>query len=142
MSVTTASAAAYDRRMRTLFVLLALLLPCATAIAESNSYPTGLDLVKRCNALNGGENLSSTPDAETVEDYGYCLGFVAGYVSGFAARDALGQQGMFCPPADARIADFVDAIQGWLVRHPEGLEQMGAYVAAEAFRWRFECRAH
>jgi hypothetical protein len=125
--------------MRALFVLLTLCLACLECSAQGEAYPTGLDLVKRCNALNGRENHSEQPDAETVEDYGYCLGFVVGYVSGFAARDAVGEQGMFCPPANATIADFVDAIQQWLVQHPEGLEQPGVYVAAEAFRSRFKC---
>ena len=122
--------------------MLALLaLPLPHALAESDAYPTGLDLVKRCHALDQLAREGEKPDAETLEDYGYCLGFVVGYVSGFAARDAVGEQGMFCPPADARIGDFVHAIQGWLVEHPEGLEQMGAYVTVQALQSRFPCSA-
>jgi hypothetical protein len=123
-----------------LFLLLALLvLPLPSAPAESDAYPTGLDLVKRCHALDQVAREGETPDAETLQDYGYCLGFVVGYISGFAARDAVGEHGMFCPPANARIGDFVQAIQSWLVEHPEGLEQMGAYVTVQALQSRFPC---
>jgi hypothetical protein len=123
-----------------LFVVLALLaLPLSRALAESDAYPTGLDLIKRCHALDQVAHEGERPDAETLQDYGYCLGFVVGYVSGFAARDAVGEQGMFCPPADARLGDFVHAIQGWLVKHPEGLEQMGAYVTVQALHSSFPC---
>ena len=97
--------------------------------------------MKRCHALEQVERAGTTPDAETVEDYGYCLGFVVGYVSGFAARDAVGEQGMFCAPSDATIGDFVRAIQSWLVQHPDGLEQMGAYVAVRALQAKYPCAA-
>ncbi len=125
--------------MRFFLVLALLALPLPRAVAKSDAYPTGLDLIKRCHALDQVAREGGSPDAETAQDYGYCLGFVVGYVSGFAARDAVGEQGMFCPPADARIGDFVHAIQGWLVEHSEGLEQMGAYVTVQALQSRFPC---
>ena len=126
--------------MRALLLLALLTLCGARALAESDSYPTGLDLVKRCHALDAeSQPGGQTPDAETLQDYGYCVGFVVGYVSGFAARDAGGKQVMFCPPENATIADFVHAVQAWLVEHPEGLEQLGAYVAAQAFQSQFSC---
>jgi hypothetical protein len=131
--------AAYDGPMRAFLVLALLAVSCSGAWAESDAYPTGLDLVKRCHALAQVSGQAVTPDGETQRDYGYCLGFVVGYVSGFAARDAIGAEGMFCPPADTSINDFVHAIQSWLVEHREGLEQMGAYVAAQAFQSKFPC---
>jgi hypothetical protein len=120
----------------------ALMLWAAFACAQSDSMPTGLDLLKRCNALEqAAANDSEEAEAELVEDYGYCLGYLVGFVSGFAARDVAGVEGRFCPPENARIEDFAHAIQGWLVEHPEGLEKLGAYVAASAFKWKFPCRA-
>ena len=127
--------------MRALLLLAILLFPFRSALAQSDAYPTGLDLVKRCHALEQVERGGAAPDAETVEDYGYCLGFVVGYVSGFAARDAVGEPGMFCAPSDTTIGDFVHAIQGWLVQHPDGLEQMGAYVAVRALQAKYPCAA-
>jgi len=117
----------------------ALLAGSYTAAAQGDSYPSGLDLIQRCHAVTQMADSESEPDAETVRDYGYCLGYVVGYVSGFAARDATGEQGRFCPPPDARIVDFVAAIQGWLVEHPEGLEKLGAYVATQALQQKFPC---
>lgn len=125
--------------MRALLLLALLTLYGARAWAESDSYPTGLDLVKRCHALDQASQSQETPDADTLQDYGYCVGFVVGYVSGFAARDAVGEPAKFCPPDNATIADFVHAVQAWLVEHPEGLEQLGAYVTAQAFRSKFPC---
>ena len=112
----------------------------------ADGFPTGLDLVKRCNALTQAtpddNDAESEVDAEVIEDYGYCLGYLVGFVSGFAAREVGGKEGLFCPPDGANIRDFTDAIQGWLVEHPEGLEKLGAYVAAAAFKWKYPCRAH
>ena len=85
--------------MRFFLLLVLLAFPLSRALAESNAYPTGLDLIKRCHALEQVTREDETPDAETLEDYGYCLGFVVGYVSGFAARDAVGAEGMFCAAA-------------------------------------------
>ena len=78
-------------------------------------------------------------DPELEQDYGYCLGFLVGYVSGFAAREVGGEESLFCPPESAKIRDFMEAIQGWLVEHPEGLDKLGAYVAGAAFKWKFPC---
>jgi Rap1a immunity proteins len=125
--------------MRALLLFALLAAASMSAQAESDAYPTGLDLVKRCHALEQLSTQREGSGAELLQDYGYCLGFVVGYVSGFAARDAIGERGMICPPQTARISDFVNAIQSWLVEHPEGLEQMGAYVAAQAFQSRFPC---
>jgi hypothetical protein len=125
--------------MRFCLLLVLLVFPLSRALAESNAYPTGLDLIKRCHALEQVTREDETPDAETLEDYGYCLGFVVGYVSGFAARDAVGAEGMFCAPPDTTIGDFVRAIQSWLVEHPNGLEKMGAYVALQALQAKYPC---
>src|SRR3982750_2203371 len=115
-----------------------------TAARAADGFPTGLDLVKRCNAITQpvAEDSDGEPDAdpELVEDYGYCLGYLVGFVSGVAAREVGGKESLFCPPEDAKIRDFADAIQGWLVQHPDGLEKLGAYVAAAAFKWKFPCR--
>jgi len=113
------------------------------AAAENDATPTGIDLLKRCNALNqvGQSSAETAVDTEISQDYGYCLGYVVGYVSGFAARDVTGAGGRFCPPENARIVDFVQAINQWLVEHPKGLEAMGAVVALQAFQWKFPCPA-
>jgi hypothetical protein len=123
-------------------VLLLTVLSGTSYVAwpQADSYPSGLDLIKRCHAVNQIEDGDAEPDEETVRDYGYCLGFVVGYVSGFAARDATGEQGRFCPPEDAKIIDFVVAIQNWLVEHPEGLDKLGAYVATQALQQNFPCQ--
>lgn len=121
------------------WLLFSLLLGIAqAATAQSDSYPSGLDLVSRCNAVTNPGGVDAS-DPETLGDYGYCIGFIVGYVSGFATRDAGGAAAAFCPPDDATIADFVAAIHEWLAEHPEGLEQLGAYVAGQAFRRRFAC---
>jgi hypothetical protein len=104
-----------------------------------DAYPTGLDLIKRCNALNVMQAANTTPDQETVQDFGYCIGFIVGYVSGFAGRDATGEAGRFCPSADVKISDFVASVQSWLVQHPEGLDKLGAYVMTQALRSSFPC---
>jgi len=122
-----------------LILLSALLLCVSPRALASEAEPTGLDLLERCHALRLMEEAEQPPDEEILRNYGYCLGFMVGYVSGFAARDAAGAAGRFCPPADARIADFVDAVDDWLVVNPQGLEQMGALVALRAFQWRFPC---
>jgi hypothetical protein len=120
--------------------LAALLVWAASARAQHDSGPNGLGLLERCNALAQIEQESELAlDPEIRQNYGYCLGFVVGFVSGFAGRDALGLESRFCPPADTRIADFVAAIQGWLVEHPEGLEQAGALVAIRSFQAAFPC---
>ena len=113
------------------------------AMAENDAVPTGIDLLKRCNALNqvSEGSTESAADREISQDYGYCLGYVVGFVSGFAARDVTGEEGRFCPPENARIVDFVEAINQWLVEHPKGLEAMGAVVALQAFQWKFPCPA-
>jgi hypothetical protein len=120
----------------------AALLTASPAPAQPDGTPNGFGLIERCNALT---QIESDPalglDAEVRQNYGYCLGYIVGFVSGFAGRDALGIESRFCPPADARIADFVAAIQAWLVRHPEGLEQPGAVVAVRAFQAGFPCAA-
>jgi len=122
------------------------LFACVAAAQGGDGFPTGLDLVKRCNAFNHASTEDSNGDAdaeldaEMVEDYGYCLGYLVGFVSGFAARTVGGEESLFCPPENAKIRDFSDAIQGWLVEHPEGLDKLGAYVAAAAFKWKFPCR--
>jgi hypothetical protein len=118
---------------------------CAAAGAVErggDAYPTGLDLIERCNALNVQDSGGTEADPELQEDYGYCLGFLVGYVSGFAAREVGGEDSLFCPPESARIRDFLEAIHGWLVEHPEGLDKLGAYVAGAAFKWKFPCPPH
>jgi hypothetical protein len=133
--------------MRRLALLLAFLMGTALAAhpaaAENDAVPTGIDLLKRCNALDqvAAGSAATAVDAEVSQDYGYCLGYVVGFVSGFAARDATGEAGRFCPPENARIVDFVHAINQWLVEHPDGLEAMGAVVALQAFQWKFPCPA-
>jgi Rap1a immunity proteins len=120
---------------------------CVAAAQGGDGFPTGLDLVKRCNALtqvsaeDSGDEADAELDPERVEDYGYCLGYLVGFVSGFAARTVGGETSQFCPPENAKIRDFSDAIQGWLVEHPEGLEKLGAYVATSAFKSKFPCRS-
>ncbi len=110
------------------------------AAAQSDGNPTGIDLLKRCNALKQvGAAGQEAGDVEVAQDYGYCLGYIVGYVSGFAARDAAGEAGRFCPPANARIADFAQGIDQWLVDHPAGLEAMAPVVVLQAFRSRFPC---
>jgi hypothetical protein len=129
--------------MRRNFMLTCLLLALTTrggaVRAGSDAEPTGLDLLERCHALQLLEEAQQPPDEEVLRNYGYCLGYVVGFVSGFAARDALGEAGRFCPPADARIADFVAAIQAWLVQNPDALEQMGALVTLQALQRGFPC---
>jgi hypothetical protein len=121
-------------------VVLALLLWASAASAQQDAGPNGLGLLERCNALSQLEQEGALAlDPEIRQNYGYCLGFVVGFVSGFAGRDALGVEGRFCPPGDTRIAEFVAAIQAWLVAHPEGLEQPGALVAIRAFQSAFPC---
>src|SRR5690349_517984 len=74
---------------------------CAAAGAVErggDAYPTGLDLIERCNALNVQDSGGAEADPELQEDYGYCLGFLVGYVSGFAAREVGGEDSLFCPP--------------------------------------------
>ena len=133
------------RGMRPLSVFAALavlLLQAPCVIAQSTeAMPSGLDLIKRCHALDAAPSEDGDTEPETIEDYGYCLGYLAGFVSGFAARSVGGEQSQFCPPDDASFRDFVDAIQRWLVQHPEGLHKLGAYVAAAAFKERFPCPA-
>jgi hypothetical protein len=119
---------------------LALSLTLSAPTLAQDASPTGLNLVERCYALSlMAESTDATTDPKTRENYGYCLGYVVGFVSGFAGRDALGAAGRFCPPVDARVSDFVGAIQDWLVGHPEGLEQLGALVTLRAFQARFPC---
>lgn len=113
----------------------------ASAAQGGDTYPTGLDLIERCNVLNHERSEESEADPDLQEDYGYCLGFLVGYVSGFAAREVGGEESLFCPPETARIRDFLDAIQGWLVEHPDGLDKLAAYVAQAAFKWKFPCPA-
>ncbi|MEO8627944.1 MAG: Rap1a/Tai family immunity protein [Betaproteobacteria bacterium] len=110
-------------------------------VFAGDAYPTGLDLIKRCNALNVMQDANATPDQETVQDFGYCIGFIVGYVSGFAGRDATGEAGRFCPSADVKITDFVASVQAWLVQHPEALDKLGAYVMTQALRSSFPCSA-
>jgi hypothetical protein len=120
--------------------LVPLVLWVGAVTAQQNTGPNGLELIERCNALGQIEQDAALAlDPEIRQNYGYCLGFVVGFVSGFAGRDALGPEGRFCPPGDARIADFVAAVQSWLVEHPEGLEQPGAIVAIRSFRAAFPC---
>jgi hypothetical protein len=117
-----------------------LLLASAAARAQRDGTLNGLGLVERCNALLQIEqDPGLSLDPEIRQNYGYCLGFVVGFVSGFAGRDALGVGSRFCPPSDARIADFVAAIQSWLVEHPDGLEQPSAVVTIRAFQAGFAC---
>jgi hypothetical protein len=130
------------RSLLTFLVVAALALHAPRVLPQSSeSMPSGLDLIKRCNAFTAtqSEQDESEPDPDTVEDYGYCMGYLAGFVSGFAARSVGGEQSLFCPPEDASFRDFVDAIQRWLVEHPEGLHKLGAYVAAAAFKQQFPC---
>jgi hypothetical protein len=125
------------------FAVWSAALAAHPAVAENDAVPTGIDLLKRCKALKQGSEGSaeSAADLETSQDYGYCLGYVVGYVSGFAARDVTGEEGRFCPPDNARIVDFVEAINQWLVDHPDRLEAMGAVVTLQAFQWKFPCPA-
>lgn len=118
---------------------LVLTAGAGVARAGSDAEPTGLDLLERCHALQLMEDAEQPPDAEVLRNYGYCMGYVVGFVSGFAARDAVGEAGRFCPPADARIVDFVAAIQAWLVHSPGALEQMGALVTLQALQHAFPC---
>jgi hypothetical protein len=102
------------------------------AIAGTDAEPRGLDLLERCHQLeDGGE--------AQARDHGYCLGYIVGFVSGFAARDVAGREGRFCPPEDARIVDYANAVNEWLVANPEGLEKIAAVVALRAFQWKFPC---
>jgi len=130
-----------DMRRDILLTCLVLALAAASGVAHagSDAEPTGLDLLERCHALQLLEEAQQPPDAEVLRNYGYCLGYVVGFVSGFAGRDAVGEAGRFCPPAEARIADFVGAIQAWLVRNPDALEQMGALVTLQALQHGFPC---
>jgi hypothetical protein len=111
--------------------------PCAAA---GDGDPSGLDLIERCHALNlmAGEDPSAVNE-ETLRNYGYCLGYMVGFVSGFAARDAAGIGGRFCPPSNAKIADFVEAMRRWLVDHPDGLNGPGALVTLKALQSAFDC---
>jgi len=110
------------------------------AQAGGDGDPTGLDLLYRCHT---SEQLARDPaaaaDAELMRDNGYCLGYLVGYVSGFAARDAGGAEQRFCPPVNARIADFALAIRDWLTANPAGLEQIGALVTLRALQAKFPC---
>jgi hypothetical protein len=102
------------------------------AWAAGDAEPRGLDLLERCHQLED-------PGEARARDHGYCLGYIVGYVSGFAARDVAGRAGRFCPSADARIGDFADAINQWLVENPDALDMIGAVVALRAFQSRFPC---
>ena len=119
---------------------LAALALQSDARAAGDGDPTGLDLLYRCHS---SEQLARDPglaqDAELMRDNGYCLGYLVGFVSGFAARDAGGEAQRFCPPVDARIADFSLAIREWLTANPAGLEQMGALVTLRALQAQFPC---
>jgi hypothetical protein len=112
---------------------------CTATAGAGDADPSGLELLERCYTLEQSQAQQAEADPRQVRDYAYCLGFVVGFVSGFAGRDASGEAGRFCPPTDARIGDFADAIREWLVVHPAGLEAMGAVVALEAFQWKFPC---
>ncbi len=114
---------------------------CLTLPAQaSDTEPTGLDLITRCNAVRlSAEAGEGAVPAETSGDYGYCLGYLVGFVGGFAARDVLGEESRFCPPAEARVIDFVDALQRWLTAHPKGLEGQAPLVTIEAFHASFPC---
>ena len=108
--------------------------------AAGDADPTGLELLQRCYTIEQlGQRDAPAADVQLMRDYGYCLGYLVGYVSGFAARDAAGETGRFCPPVDARIADFGAAVREWLVHNPDGLEAMGALVALRALQWKFPC---
>lgn len=123
-------------------VTLLLALSSAPGAAQSDATLNGLGLLERCHALS---QIEADPelalDQEIRQNYGYCLGYVVGFVSGFAGRDALGTEGRFCPPANARISDFVAAIQRWMVGHPEGLEQPSPVVTVRAFQAAYPCPA-
>jgi hypothetical protein len=112
---------------------------CAVVARAGDADPSGLELLERCYTLEESQLQQAETNSRQVRDFGYCLGFVVGFVSGFAGRDASGAAGRFCPPTEARVADFADAIRQWLVAHPEGLESMGALVALQAFQWKFPC---
>jgi hypothetical protein len=119
------------RRLAAAGALCAMLAP--TARAGGDADPAGVDLLARCHQLE------EESGAARERDHGYCLGYLVGYVSGFAARDAAGTAGRFCPPVNARIADFASAINEWLVHNPDALETLGAVVALRAFQWKFPC---
>jgi hypothetical protein len=111
---------------------------CALAPAAQggDTDPTGLDLLERCHALT---QEADPADAGRARLSGYCTGYLVGFVSGFAARDVAGTAGRFCPPADARLIDFADALQTWLVANPVGLDGSGAVVTLRALLSKFPC---
>ncbi|HZP88430.1 MAG TPA: Rap1a/Tai family immunity protein [Burkholderiales bacterium] len=106
--------------------------------AAGDGDPNGLELLERCHGVQAGLSPEEL-DADQSWHYAYCLGYLVGFVSGFAARDATGTGGRFCPPTEARIADFARAINTWLVGNPDKLESMGAAVALAAFQAKFPC---
>ncbi len=112
-----------------------LMLTCLPASAAETD-PSGLDLLERCQVMR---QTTDPDDAEQARMSGYCTGYLVGFVSGFAARDVTGAGGRFCPPPDARLADFADALQAWLADNPGGLEGSGAVAALRAFLARFLC---
>lgn len=110
--------------------------------AGGDTEPTGLDLISRCNALRLSLEQSGPPtEGEAAGDYGYCLGYLVGFVGGFAARDALGEDARFCPPRDARVIDFLEAMHQWLTTHPADLEQPAPWLAVRAYHDAFPCGA-
>jgi len=120
-----------------LYLFALSLYACVPAAQGADTDPTGLDLLERCHALT---QEADPADAERARLSGYCTGYLVGFVSGFAARDVAGTAGRFCPPADARLIDFADALQAWLVDNPDGLEGSGAVVTLRAFLSKFPCR--
>lgn len=133
---------AYHGHVMRLLALAFVLLACVARPAwPGDGDPTGLDLLERCHALTLIDEGQQEPDERMLRDYGYCLGFMVGFVSGFAARDAAGEAGRFCPPEEARIADYIAAVRSWLVENPHGLEQLAAAVVLQSLRWRFPCAA-
>lgn len=124
--------------MRTLLICFLALSLCGLAPAAyaADTDPTGLDLLERCHALTQD---ADPADVGRARLSGYCTGYLVGFVSGFAARDVAGTAGRFCPPADARLIDFADALQAWLVANPDGLDGSGAVVTLRALLSKFPC---
>jgi len=124
--------------MRALPLRLLALSLCALAPAAQggDTDPTGLDLLERCHALT---QEADPTDAQWARLSGYCTGYLVGFVSGFAARDVAGAAGRFCPQADARLIDFANALQAWLVANPDGLDGSGAVVTLRALLSKFPC---
>ena len=118
--------------------IIALLLVVLSFPQNVVASPDGVKLLQSCSAgirIQDGGNASK----EALADGLWCVGYVMGYLDGYAMSSATNAKACF-PSKGISAEQAVRLIVEWLKKHPENLHKSGSDEMLLAFANAFPCK--